>query len=80
MATSLPREHFAKQILSIFVFKFCCRAGEPLGNRNFFAEWFEVLQYGSEDFISGIEYAAEKGWVQAVDTGFRLTESGYIEA
>ena len=81
MAVVPTPEESARLILAIFVNHFKCRPGYVLGLSNFIAV---SNQYGlhDEDFKPGMDYAAEKEWVEILWRGhsFRLTQMGFGEA
>lgn len=81
MATLPTPEQTAREILSIFVEHFKSRPGHVLRINNFLAVWHR-RGLKSEDFPLGIEFAAEKEWVDVIDGGisFRLTDAGFAEA
>jgi hypothetical protein len=81
MATLPTPEQTAREILSIFVEHFKSRPGDVLRSNNFLAVWHSRgLQ--SEDFKPGMDFAAEKEWVEVIDVGitFQLTDAGFAEA
>lgn len=81
MATHPTPEQTAREILSIFVGHFNSRPGHVLRVNNFLAVWHS-RDLQSEDFKPGMEFAAEKQWVEVIDggTSFRLTDAGFAEA
>jgi hypothetical protein len=81
MATLPSPERTAREILSIFVGHFKSRPGHVLRFNNFLAVWHS-RELKSEDFNLGMEFAAEKEWVEVIDGGisFRLTDAGFAEA
>ena len=72
-----PKET-AINILDIFVNHFNSRPSHVLRVNNFLAVWHKKgLQW--DDFVLGMEHAAEEGWVEVLSDGasFRLTQSGF---
>ncbi len=78
---SLPTpEESARHILEIF-HEHSRRPGEVLRHNNFLLP-FNKGGWRSEDFNSGIIYAAEQGWVELLERGIsvRLTRRGFEQA
>ncbi|TAX72810.1 hypothetical protein ELI03_14160 [Rhizobium leguminosarum] len=75
-----PRDA-AYHILYLFVEHFNSRAGHVLRTNNFVLPFNEVPWQWS-DFIAGLDFGVEQGWleVQRGGQGIRLTESGFENA
>lgn len=74
-------EEAARYILSLFVDHFNSRPNHVLRTNNFLTAFSKNPWQGS-DFATGMEFAAEQGWVEILRGGssFRLTEDGYDKA
>lgn len=81
MASLPSHEATAREILTIFVERFGCRADHVLQHKNFLAVW-RTRGLHEADFKPGMEHAAEKGWVEIIRGGdsFKLTALGFSEA
>jgi hypothetical protein len=73
-------EQTARAILAIFV-HFNNRPGDILLFQNFMNVW-AIRKLRTEDFPPGMQYAAERGWVEVLPGGakFKLTRAGFVEA
>ena len=81
MARLAPPEETAQKILSIFVSYLRSRPGDIVMARRLRTAWGGQL-LNVEDFVPGMEYAVEKGWVEVLRDGesFRLTDAGFVAA
>ena len=78
MATIPTPQETALNILDIFVNHFSCRPADVLRVNNFISVWHKKkLQW--EDFVPGMEHAAETGLVEILYDGmsFKLTDKGF---
>ena len=75
MATNPTPEETALKILDIFK-HFNCRPGNVLYRRIFFR------RMTAEDLKSGMEFAAQQGWIEILRKGssFKLTAAGFAKA
>ncbi|MBK5276364.1 MAG: hypothetical protein JJE30_15130 [Desulfuromonadales bacterium] len=78
MANVPSKIETALKILDIFVNHFNCRASHVLRVNNFLAVWHKKGLHW-DDFIPGMEFAAEQKWVEILPNGysFKLTEEGF---
>ena len=76
-----PPEETAQKILGTFVSYLRSRPGDVVKARSLRAAWAGQLLDG-EDFVPGMKYAVEKGWVEVLRGGelFRLTDAGFVAA
>ncbi|MGE4295276.1 MAG: hypothetical protein AB7E49_06210 [Campylobacterales bacterium] len=78
MAKIPTPQETAIRILDIFVNHFNCRPDHVLRINNFIGVWHKKGLHW-EDFVPGMEYAAETGLVEVLEGGvsFRLTQTGF---
>jgi len=84
MAKIPTPEEIAKILLDIFVSDFKLRAGESLMEKNFWKA-LQNRDLRPEDLKSGMEYAIQKGWMEAscdppLGQWFKLTDDGFAAA
>lgn len=68
----------ARAILQIFAEK-NIRGGGALMSGAVNLAFLENRRYRAEDYVAGLSYAIEKGWLTRAGTAIRLTESGFQE-
>jgi hypothetical protein len=73
MAKLPTPEKNAKELLSIFVFTINYRPGEVVLKQQLKSMWNGRI----EDLMSGLEYAVENSWIEALANGYKLTQTGF---
>ena len=78
MQTKPTPEHCAGAILSILVWHFGSLPGDALRSSSFDPVWRQ-RGYQAKDFESGIGFAVEEHWLEALPDGrsYRLTKKGH---
>lgn len=78
MATMKSDEEMARLVLEICAHR-KARSGTVLMWNHITAAQAQNLQLTGEDWVRGIAYAREKGWIELVGGNLKLTELGFSE-
>lgn len=77
MATLSTAEQLARQIIAISINHFKCRPGFTI-QKSSYLPILNDLGLRTDEFNRGMEYAAERGWVDVLENGklYRITDAG----
>lgn len=76
MATLPTPEESARAILSIFQ-AHGCRSGEALMAGAVNTQFLTGTKGRSEDYVAGLQYAGEHGWLEEGPNSLKLTDAGF---
>jgi hypothetical protein len=77
MAT-FSTEELARKVLGMYAQDNTGKAGPVLGRQDLLAQWPKGFTH--VELTTALEYACQKGWLEQMEDGFKLTPSGLAEA